>query len=342
MMEDMEAAAVVDLTAILDELKRDISNAILKTDWQKDRDGQLYAYCDELLLTASSKSVNTITQSAINAGVASLNNWNTMLSLGGVAVSVNSVAMSSEQIKKWFLDTPLGGRTLQSWVEKSFSEGVAKSLATSLRKSAVKGEGYGPMVQDLLKKSLEQGVSLTKRDAITLARTYTQTANVEAQKAVYERNRDIVYAQKWVSVLDNRACIKCSALDGRIYKNGEPMPPLPLHPRCRCLATPCVRVDDMGITSEDLAKVARPWVIREPGNIDTGGKRKILNYGHTTENFDGWYKTLPKKEQIRVVGKVRQELLQNGQISFEELVNQSSGSLVTLEELGYSRSGERL
>lgn len=220
--------------------------------------------------------------------------------------------------------------------------GIRSALKRAILKAAIEGHGYEKMTQNLLAEAVSQGQAITRREAITLARTYAQTANVEAQKAVYAKNSDVVYAQKWVSVLDNRVCPRCASLDGAIYKNGEQMPPVPLHPRCRCLLMPCVRVDELGVTSEDLEGVARPWVVREPGNIDTGDKRKILNYGSTKENFGGWYKTLPEQEQIRIVGPVRQRLLAEGKISFEELVDRQTGKLRTLAELGYTEGGKNI
>lgn len=110
----------------------------------------------------------------------------------------------------------------------------------------------------------------------------------------------------------------------------------------RCLLLPVVQVDDLGVSSEDLGKVARPWVVREPGNIDEGGRRKILNQGHTTEDFGGWYKTLDAAEQRRIVGPVRQKLLADGKIDFGELVDRKTGGLRSLKELGYNDSGNFL
>ena len=338
----LEEAAVMELVAALNEIKIEIGNRLELTDWKKDTLEALAAYCDDLIAAATIRTGETIAQAAVSAGAASLTNWATMLSVGGAAANISFVEMSPAQIKSWFQDTPLGGHSLNEWVKKAFDEGVRKETLASLRKSGLRGEGYRPMTKKLAQTALDNGCELTERQAITIARTYTQTANVEAQRAVYAQNRDVVYAQKWVSVLDNRVCPRCAALDGVVYKNGEPMPQIPLHPRCRCLLLPCVRVDELGVSSEDLERVARPWTVREPGNIDAGGKRKILLHGSTKEDFGGWYHTLPEQERIRIVGPVRARLLAEGKIEFGELVDKKTGRLRTLEELGFSESGKPL
>lgn len=341
-MLDMEEAAVADLLAVLKKVKQDIGLEIADFEWQQDRLEALGSFCNELILAAKAQTLETITEATIVAGTASLANWNQMLSVEKTAAFVSFAKMSREQIKSWFSTTPLGGHLLKDWVDRAFDEGVRKALAQSLRESSVRGLGYQPMTKRALQAGLEAGAMITRRQVITLARTYAQTANVEAQKAVYEQNADIVYGRKWVSVLDNRVCPRCAALDGKIYQTGEEMPPVPLHPRCRCLLLPCVRADKMGLSSEDLERVARPWTVREPGNIDAGGTRKIKNWGHTTEDFGGWYKTLPEREQVRIVGPVRQKLLKEGEITFGELVDKKTGALLSLKELGYSESGKAL
>lgn len=339
---NLEDAAIMELVATLNEVRLEIGNELALFDWEKERLEALAAYCDDVITAATVKTAQVVSSATVSAGAASLTNWATMLSVGGTAANISFVEMSPAQIKSWFQDTPLGGHSLNEWVKKAFDEGIRKELLTSLRKSGVKGEGYGPMVKNLMQTALDNGAELTERNAITIARTYTQTANVEAQRAVYKQNTDVVYAQKWTSVLDNRVCPRCAALDGVVYKNGEEMPAIPLHPRCRCLLLPCVRVDELGVTSEDLERVARPWVVREPGNIDAGGTRKILLHGSSKEDFGGWYKTLPENERVRIVGPVRARLLEEGKISFGELVDKKTGRLRTLAELGYSESGKMI
>lgn len=39
---------------------------------------------------------------------------------------------------------------------------------------------------------------------------------------------------RWATRLDERVCPICGPLEGRIYRKGQFLPPLPAHPGCRC------------------------------------------------------------------------------------------------------------
>ncbi len=61
---------------------------------------------------------------------------------------------------------------------------------------------------------------------------------------------------------------------------------------CRGVYVPITKSwRDFGIDMDDLEQVTRPWVMRKPGAIGTGG-RKIEEFGQTTENFSGWWESL--------------------------------------------------
>lgn len=295
-----------------------------------------------MLAGAKTATTGAINEASLTAASASLQNYNAMLSMEGLAASVSTVAMSAEQMKSFFQTTHLGGRLLGDWGERAFSKGVKQSILQSLRESQVMGQGTSNMVKRLLQNAIDDGFALTKREAITLARTYTQTANVEAQMAAYKKNEDLIYAYKRISILDTSVCPRCGALDGMMYKKDEKRPPMPLHPRCRCLWQALMRIEDLGISREDLEKVARPWARRELKNIDEGGKRKINEAGKTTEYFGEWWKTLPAKEQEYSVGKTRARLLREGKVKFGELVDKETGRLRPLDDLGFGRDGIKL
>lgn len=160
--------------------------------------------------------------------------------------------------------------------------------------------------------------------------------------AVYRANEDIIRGYCWCSILDTGVCARCAALDGTAYRKDEKMPPIPLHPRCRCLLLPVMDAKELDMKPGELDRAARPWLRRELKNIDEGGTRKILASGTSQEDFGEWWKTLPEKEQQYSVGPVRTKLLREGKISFSDLVDKSTGRLRTLEELGFTESGKAM
>ncbi len=346
----LDNAAVKDIERTLKSLKiqldkrlqADAEGLATITDWTRERLEAVSAWCAEVLAGANTAIGSKISDATLEAALAGLEEHYDILSFGGRASLVQSVRLTAEQLRSWFWKTALGAESLQGWVDRAFSEGVKASLLEGLRKSAIEGKGIGASVARTLKIALDEGFNITRREAITLTRTYIQTANVQAQKAVYDANPDIVYGYEWMSILDNRVCLRCAVLDGTKYMRGDEMPPMPSHPRCRCLWRPLVKIKNLGITSEDLGRVTRNWLIREPGNIDAGGKRKILAAGTTNESFGEWIKKAPRKAKTAMLGPVKAKLLQEGQIKWADLADKKTGRLLTLAELGFDKNGNIL
>ena len=349
-LELLDAEAVAQLVKVLKSVQRDIAARLLAeadglasiTDWNRERLREVDKWADEVLAGANASVLSTITDSSVTAATASLATYNAMVGFEGKAKAVQTVGMTAEQIRSWFQDTPLGGGTLSGWVNRAFSNGVKDSLLSTLQQAGIEGKGTAATVKRVLQTALDEGFTITRREAVTLTRTYIQTANVGAAFAVYEKNKDIIKGVKWNTVLDSAVCQLCAPLDGVVYLWGEEMPPWPRHAQCRCVPTPVVKTwRDFGIDIPELEAVARPWVIREPGPIGAGG-RKILYAGTTREDFSGWWKTLPYEQQIQSIGPVRTQLINTGELEWADLVDKRTGRYYTLEQLGFDEQGNPL
>ncbi len=89
---------------------------------------------------------------------------------------------------------------------------------------------------------------MVRHEAVTLARSYVQTVNVEAQKMIATKNKSLVKGWTWNSAAENGhyyskkggsgrgICLMCLSLGSKkiVYPiDGGPI--IPLHPRCRCV-----------------------------------------------------------------------------------------------------------
>lgn len=112
---------------------------------------------------------------------------------------------------------------------------------------------------------------------------------------------------------------------------------------CRGVYVPILKTfREIGLNIDELEEVARPWTIREPGPIGTGG-RKILNFGTTKENFGGWWESLSAEDKLKTsVGPVRGKLLEEGLVRWEDLSDKRTGLPYTLEQLGFDEQGNPL
>ena len=204
------------------------------------------------------------------------------------------------------------------------------------------GKGIRPIVKSMT-ELLDEDSAVTKRELITLSRTYIQAANNGARDAVYKANEDILKGYKRLATLDNRTCLQCALCDGIEYGLHEEKPDLPCHPRCRCLYLPKTKsFRELGLNIDDLPEAERPWTIRKDGNIDMGGK-KIENVGQIKGTFKDWWESLSDEDKARTaIGPTRKVLLEDGKISWDDLVDKHTGKAKLLEDIGFSTTGKPL
>lgn len=217
-LDTLDAQAVAQLIKVLESTKADVLAKLAAdadglariTDWNRERLIQVNAWLTEATTAAQVTTLAAITESSVTAAVASLATYNAMLSFEGRAAAVQTVGMTAEQIRTWFQRTPLqGGTVLSDWVGKAFENGVNDSVITAIQRGGLEGKGTAAMVKDVLQTALDDGFAITQREAITLTRTYTQTANVQAMEAVIQANSDIIKGYKRIETLDNKTCMTC-------------------------------------------------------------------------------------------------------------------------------------
>ena len=336
-LDKLETAALRTAMSSIEKAVKDIlSNPTAKLKrWEQLRRQELIKEIDALTLGIREQVAGEISSLAGQAGAESAKYHSQTMSLGGKVQGFNNVALSSEQFQSFFQTTPLGGATLTQWVDKAFDATVRQGVLEDLGAGVLQGKGYRGLVDNIM----DHMKGFTRKEAVTLARTFVQTANCEAQKAVMAANSDIVKKWRWSSVLENGnlqtgtgTCIRCACNDGNTYNLGEG-PPIPLHPNCRCVPIPqTVSYRELGIDIDELEEVARPWTERPDIPIGEGG-RDILTWGKHQGEYASWFESRGEKFQKNVVGPRRYELIKSGKVTFKDLVDPQTGRLKTLKEL---------
>lgn len=258
-----------------------------------------------------------------------------ILSINGAA-SINTVALSAEQFRAFMASPATGGVSLPAWVDAAWGNAVTEQVKRNLNIAVLQGESYQNAVRGLLDSTI---ADFTEREAVTIARTYIQTANVAAQMAVYQANDDLVKGWRWSAVLEpgyaktgRGTCLVCAARDGREYPLGGG-PPIPAHPRCRCVSICILKTwRELGIDSDEIEAAIRPYTIRPDANIDAGGMRTIIESGRHQGDYASWWAKQSPDFRRNAVGPGRFELLEAGKIRFEDLVD-GMGRQRTLGEL---------
>lgn len=186
----------------------------------------------DLLTDPANQIENTITEAWALSGQSSLSAYNDILSVNGLAKNVETVPVTMEAIRGLADKKLFAGYTLGQLVAKSFTEGQITTIIDALDNGIKQGLSYPKVIKDVEQKAIDAGAEINRRQSITLARSYIQQASVNAQLAVYERNKRLIKGVKWCAILDNRICELCAATDSLSYTWDEERPPMPRHPRC--------------------------------------------------------------------------------------------------------------
>jgi len=275
-----------------------------------------------------------------------------ILSWDGKDKSFNVPANRVKKTLNAIENVPIGGKLLNEWVEKVFDDTL--ELQRQILSSDVAGEGYKKLYSRLRDTYPEH----TRKELITLARTYNQSIIVDEQERLFKANSDIVEKVKWSAIMETGfsssgrgTCPRCAALDGTEYEHNEEKPNCPLHARCRCMWVPVTvswndlfKKHDMRdkdgnhLTMDEMADDYQKFLNREESNIDVGrGAGNILNEEWTNKPYGEFITKRGGKDLENVVGPSRAKLIREGKIDFSDIVDKKTGELKTLKELGYPK-----
>lgn len=308
---------------VLREFEARFSSAKL-SEWQEARLEAILHELDDLTVGVRSELTQQYTSMSMTVAAPSITEAVGALSVGGLAVGVNNVALAPAQLRTFFQETPLGGRLIQEWVDRTFAYNVQGQVRQAINLGVLRGEGYPGLV-----RRVEDGFGLARNDAVTLTRTFVSAANNQARDMVYAANTDVVRGWKWMTAGDNRVCPICLALHGQEFKMGEG-PKRPIHPRCRCAALPkTISWRELGIPIDEMQRAADQWVIRgrkdydgeiEVRGVHEGGKDKVLRVGRYKTPND-WFANLSDAEKWSTsLGPGRVKMLEEGRIKMQDLV----------------------
>lgn len=340
-----------ELTAQLLTLQRDLKKRLgeevkafgYATEWTRDMSADVSSWLSSTLAAGTSTATTFLTTVSVGAALATVDEFNSILSFSGKAAGINlAKGLTEDQVRQFFVEQPLGGKLLQDWVQDAFSAGVQDAIRNAIREGVLAGEGYDKLLERV-ERAADIGFVRTRQEMLTLVKTYVHSANTGAQEAVYQRNEDVILGYRRYETLDNRTCRQCALCDGLFYRKGEERPALPSHPNCRGMYLAVTKSrKDMGLAMDDFQEELRNWGIREDGSIGTGGQ-KLLSYGKIKGNFGDWFEQLADDEKKKTsIGTVRTALLKSGRLKWRDMVDKKTGLVKPLQKLGFNRSGQPL
>ena len=91
-------------------------------------------------------------------------------------------------------------------------------------------------------KDMEPGQMQGLRRSLEMnTRTMVASMAEEARDATYKANSKLFSGYRYVGTLDDRTCLVCGEMDGKVFETLEEAPELPQHPNCRCLLLPEIK-----------------------------------------------------------------------------------------------------
>lgn len=235
--------------------------------------------------------------------------------------------LTAQAAKSIALSRPFNGRLLRDhW--RTFDVATRTKIRQQIQIGLLAGEGTDDIVRRLVgERGGPQIFTGVRRDADTLVRTAIAHVSNHARRAVVDANRDIIIAEQWVIMLDDRVCPQCVALDGRWFRVDEgPQPPI--HMRCRCarrIITGTPR--QLGISMADPPPKSRAATQYD----DLGAALSGTLPGETSA--DEWLRRQPKWVQEKVLGgKGKASLWRKGTVPLGRFIDRN-GEPLTLAQM---------
>ena len=119
-------------------------------------------------------------------------------------------------------------------------KGVTQTVSSQLSRILADGMAHGKGPYAVAREMRKSIGSLTKRRAMTIARTEIIHAHAEGQLDGYTLLgvEDVTAEVEWSTAGDVLVCELCEGMEGETYKVEDAHGLIPLHPNCRCAWTP--------------------------------------------------------------------------------------------------------
>jgi SPP1 gp7 family putative phage head morphogenesis protein len=222
------------------------------------------------------------------------------------------------------------GATISDWFSR-LNDNVRFDVERAVKTGVSQGLTNAQIAKSIIGINDKGGepIAKSRRDAMAITRTATQTIAKDARMATYMENADVIKAVQWVSTLDSRTSTICMARSGKTWSfpefepighkipwNGGP----PAHWNCR---------SSFIAVTKSLSEL-------------TGGKIEDKVQPKTRASMDGqvardltfsdFLKSKPHEFADHMLGKGRADLWRSGKITFNQLLDQR-GNPLTLAQL---------
>lgn len=210
-----------------------------------------------------------------------------------VSFSTPPVAQAAQ-----LLASPLGGAAFgQSFADLTAS--VLRSLRNTLVSGLARGLGVSSIAQNV-----QRVLGNKKWEAERIVRSeYVRVGN-QAALLTYQQNARLLAGVRWISTLDRSTCLRCAALDGKVWKdpNKAKIPVVDTHASCRCTLSPVVKSSkELGLT-----------------RVGPSTRASVNGQVPATTTYPEWFARQPATFQREVLGPTRYALYSQGRLDIKD------------------------
>ncbi len=276
----------------------------------------------------------TITEKAIETGLAMPSMVDAMVKSAGITVELGVPKLTKKQVTAWFEASQVEGLYFNEWLKKLEGNAVARIIQET-REAKVLSESLRQTA-----KRLQNALDIGRRSAEGLAHNALHTMANWAERQYWMENRDKITALRYVAEIDRQTCPLCIPLDQQVFKVDE-CPQPPLHHLCRCFTMPVFKWDDanerLGTRPARIDTDARTVKHRD-GTTSTKYESLRVQHISTGMTHSQWMQSMVNSSDPRdqafareALGPTRYSLCQSGKLTVDRLYY--GGKLRTIKEL---------
>ena len=258
-----------------------------------------------------------------------------------VQVPIISVGVSQDVLEAMLDDNIILGQPLAHWWNEQAAR-TASNFRAAIRQGLIAGETVPQLarrVRGSRANNFQDGImAISRRGAETVTRTAIQSVRNEAREQTIRRNSNVIRGRQAVVTFDQRTSNVCISRSGFAWDlEGKPLNSRttinypgapPWHPNCRSTVIPLTKsfadlVDDPDVSARVKASLDK---------LPPGTRASMNGYVAADTSYPEWLRMQSVEVRRRVLGRGRQRLFDNNELSLRDLVNES-GRPLTLEQL---------
>jgi len=284
---------------------------------------------DAVLKNATNDSINEFSYDLHQFAGIERDFYRDMLSGVMKPIGVNIVDIPLQHVVE-MVETPIGGLLYSERMIQRYAESVW-NIKQELTQSLIQGEDMAKAGRRLFGQGAALGGVVGERlmkQSSVIARTEIMRVSNSVSQAIYEANKDIIKGLEFCASLDDRTCLACGAMDGKVFyfekgrisTNQRP----PLHPLCRCCMLPITKSwRELGVKADEVPPSTRASF---SGQVPA------------TEKYGNWLRRMNIEDPAfvkNILGPKRYDLWNQGKLVLTEMAKDNRVlSLADLERLG--------